>query len=290
MSDDRTTTARPAAEAQVRGMVSLLSDSNPEVLEASRGALLEQGEHARPFLEQALAGAQGQHERRIRAVLAAVRFPDAAEALLSHLAEGAELERGALLLARLVDGGPEPDTVGAALDAMARDVTAELAGRSAADDWIDALCEVLVEDRGLSGIPPDRAVPVDALLHGVTAGRGGLPLPLCMTWMLVARRVGIPLVGMNMPGHFLMRLDVPGELRVYDAFRGGMPMPWATCAQWLQRFGMDGRSLDALGCDDIELLLRSARNLVNLANADGDGWLVSRCMALLAAARQRLGR
>jgi regulator of sirC expression with transglutaminase-like and TPR domain len=290
MPDDAASTAAPASEGQLQAMLSLLSDPNPKVSDGSREALVGQGEHARPTLERALATTEGRDERRLRSILAAIRFPHADEALLEHLLGGPELERGALLLARLVDGGPEPDEVAAALDAMAADVSARLPDGDDPDVAMSALAAVLVEDRQLSGVPPEHAVPVDALLHGVTAGRGGMPLPLCMTWMLVARRCGIPLVGVNMPGHFLMRLDVPGELRVFDAFRGGLPMSRAHCEQWLARFGMEGVELDSLACDDTELLLRSVRNLVNLASADDDGRLAERGTKILATARLRLGR
>jgi regulator of sirC expression with transglutaminase-like and TPR domain len=290
MPDDAASTAAPASEGQLQAMLSLLSDPNPKVSEGSREALVGQGEHALSVLGQALGAAEGADERRLRSILAAIRFPHADEAFLEHLLGGPELERGALLLARLVDGGPEPDEVAAALDAMAADVSARLPEGDDPDVAMSALAAVLVEDRQLSGVSPEHAVPVDALLHGVTAGRGGMPLPLCMTWMLVARRCGIPLVGLNMPGHFLMRLDVPGELRVFDAFRGGLPMSREHCEQWLARFGMEEVGVDALGCDDAELLLRSVRNLVNLATADGDGRLAERGTKILATARLRLGR
>jgi regulator of sirC expression with transglutaminase-like and TPR domain len=290
MPDDAASTAAPASEGQLQAMVSLLSDSNPKVADGSREALVAQGEHALPTLGLALSAAEGVDERRLRSILAAIRFPHADEAFLEHLLGGPELERGALLLARLVDGGPEPDEVPAALDAMAADVSARLPDGDDPDVAMSALAAVLVEDRQLSGVPPEHAVPVDALLHGVTAGRGGMPLPLCMTWMLVARRCGIPLVGVNMPGHFLMRLDVPGELRVFDAFRGGLPMSREHCEQWLARFGMEGVEVDGLACDDTELLLRSVRNLVNLASADDDGRLAERGTKILATARLRLGR
>jgi regulator of sirC expression with transglutaminase-like and TPR domain len=289
-----TTSTEPVSEAQLRGMLSLLTDRNPKVVAASCKALRAQGAHARPQLEQALreAGPAGldRNARRLLSLLAAIRFPHAEEEFMDHLVAAPDLEQGVLLLARLVDGGPEPEGVTPALDAMAAKVSESLQGRDDPEAWMQALTGTLVGEHKLSAVPPDQAVPVDALLHGVTAGRGGLPLPLCMTWILVARRVGIPLVGVNMPGHFLMRLDVPGELRVFDAFRGGVPMSRETCARWLDHLGMDGLQLDALGCDDTELLLRSVRNLVSLASTDNDQDLAATGTRILGAAQNRLWR
>jgi regulator of sirC expression with transglutaminase-like and TPR domain len=274
---------QPVSESQTRAMISLLSDSNPKVVEGCRQALLAQGEAARLPLEMQLESATGRLARRVRSVLAAVRFPDADQQLLVHLQGQPDLERGALLIARLVDGGPEPDAAAETLDREAGLVMDLAAGDEEPDGQIEALRTVLRGRSGLTGVPPEESLPVDALLHGVTAGKRGMPLPLCMVWLLVARRAGIPLVGVNMPGHFLLRLDVPGRLRVYDAFSGGRPVARSACLRQLVAHGVPARSVRELGCDDLELLLRTLRNLVHLAASDGDKLLALRCSRLLAA-------
>lgn len=290
MAADPAPQSAAPTEARLRAIVSLLADDSPKVVATCRAALLGLGDAARPLLEQELAAAQGAHGRRLRSVLAGLRFPRADREVLEHLRGKPDLERGAQLLAQLVDGGPEADGVPAALDGLAAQVAARLGGKVEAAARLAALREVLVDGEHLSGVPAAEAVPVDALLHGVLLGRRGLPLPLCMVWILVARRLGIPLVGVNMPGHFLMRLMGPGRPRIFDAFRGGAPVPEAVTTRMLEQYGLEGRSLDDLHCDDLEILLRTLRNLVSLAEADDDPLLRQRAVRLLEAARSLLGR
>ncbi|MFT7463258.1 MAG: regulator of sirC expression with transglutaminase-like and TPR domain [Pseudohongiellaceae bacterium] len=291
MSHDMISEHDQTSEAQILGMISLLTDSSSEVIETCQQALIAQGEHARALVQERLAVVEGHHARRLRAILAAIRFPEAEAECIAYLSGTPSLETGALLIARLVDGGPEPDQLAAQLDAMAAAVRARLdvaePGAEEAEIMMAALGHVLVERFPPGNEPPSRAVPVDALLHGAATGRGGLPLPLCMTWILVARRTGIPLVGVNTPGHFLMRLDLPGQELVFDAPSGGRVIPRTTWEQMLARFGMQRSTLDELSCSDEEMLLRTLRNLINLADPEIDGGLGERAMRVLEAAMER---
>jgi len=63
----------------------------------------------------------------------------------------------------------------------------------------------------------------------VVARRTGIPISLGVLTMVVGRRLGVPLVGVGMPGHFLLRDQVDQEL-------------------YLDPFAR-GRRLDAEGCE-----------------------------------------
>lgn len=54
--------------------------------------------------------------------------------------------------------------------------------------------------------------PQAALLHKVLARRRGQPLSLSLIAMELARRLDIPLVGVNFPGHFLLRVPEADHL------------------------------------------------------------------------------
>ena len=58
-------------------------------------------------------------------------------------------------------------------------------------------------------------------MDDVLARRTGSPLLLGLLWMEVAARVGFPLYGCNVPGHFLLTAADP-ELQFFvDPFDGG---------------------------------------------------------------------
>ncbi len=82
----------------------------------------------------------------------------------------------------------------------------------------------LFDELGYSGNHDEYYDPRNSYLNQVLDRRLGNPISLAMVQMEVARRLGIPLDGVSVPGHFLVRLPVDGGLLVMDPFNGGRPL------------------------------------------------------------------
>lgn len=79
--------------------------------------------------------------------------------------------------------------------------------------------------------------PESALLHKVIESRRGRPLCLAMIALELARRLDIPLEGVNFPGHFLLR--VPGADHALDPCGGRRLYPKDCRELLLRQFGPD---------------------------------------------------
>ncbi|PAU54496.1 hypothetical protein BZL41_22245 [Pseudomonas sp. PIC25] len=106
--------------------------------------------------------------------------------------------------------------------------------------------------------------PQAALLHRVLQRRRGQPLSLALIALELARRLEIPLVGVNFPGHFLLR--VPGADHLLDPC-GGRRLYTRDCRELLARQYGPRAELDASHlrtCGERELIQRLSRNLRQL--------------------------
>ncbi|WP_285417656.1 tetratricopeptide repeat protein [Pseudomonas sp. efr-133-TYG-5] len=135
--------------------------------------------------------------------------------------------------------------------------------------------------------------PQAALLHRVLHTRRGQPLTLALISLELARRLEIPLVGVNFPGHFLLR--VPGADHLLDPCGGRRlyPNDWrellqrqyghhmklsaehlltATPVQMLQRLSRNLRQLH-LSHDDFIAALIDAERVLELGNASAADYL-----------------
>jgi regulator of sirC expression with transglutaminase-like and TPR domain len=65
--------------------------------------------------------------------------------------------------------------------------------------------------------------------------RTGIPITLAVLYMVLGRRIGLPLEGVSFPGHFLVRLRLRGGMLVLDPFAGGMPQSEAELRERLAR-------------------------------------------------------
>lgn len=128
----------------------------------------------------------------------------------------------------------------------------------------EGLCHHLFEGCGFRGDRDHYGDPRNSYLHEVIERRVGIPISLSVVAMEVGRRLGVPIVGIGMPGHFLARHqgDPPDFL---DAFAGGARLDEAGCEALFRAMGgvaWQPEFLDPVGPRVI--LTRMLTNLQNL--------------------------
>lgn len=164
--------------------------------------------------EQLRALAEALHRRRT---------VDALQAIFSKPDRDVDLLRAALLIARLDN---EEIDVEAYLEEVAR-MADEIRGRlkKGADeqDKIAALNKYLFEESGFHGSRRDYYSRSNSYLNEVIDDREGLPITLSLLYVETGRRLGLPLAGVGLPGHFLVALvSDDNQVRQYlDPFEGG---------------------------------------------------------------------
>jgi regulator of sirC expression with transglutaminase-like and TPR domain len=121
------------------------------------------------------------------------------------------LDRAALLIAAHAHPGLDVDAYLARLDELAS---------QCGEPVLAEVSHVLFGLEGFHGNDAEYYDPRNSYLDDVLDRHTGIPITLSVVLMEVARRVGITLRGVSMPGHFLVRLD--GEPPILlDPFEGG---------------------------------------------------------------------
>jgi regulator of sirC expression with transglutaminase-like and TPR domain len=80
------------------------------------------------------------------------------------------------------------------------------------------------------GNTDDYGDPRNSFLDAVVERRRGIPITLSVLLIEVARRNGVDVVGIGMPGHFLVR-EAAVDDRWYDPFHGGARLELLDCAR-----------------------------------------------------------
>jgi len=135
------------------------------------------------------------------------------------------LDQAAALIAAHAHPALDVDTVLGALDQLAAD-----AGVADAP----SLAEFLFVDRGFAGNTSDYSDPRNSYLDDVLNRRLGIPISLSVLMMEVGRRLDVPVAGVSMPGHFLVRPadDAPVW---FDPFHGGRQLDEDGCRELFRR-------------------------------------------------------
>lgn len=148
------------------------------------------------------------------------------------------------------------------------------------DGLIDHLFGSGEGDLGLFGDVETYEDPQNSYLDRVLDRRLGIPITLSVLAIVVGQRTGVPLNGVGMPGHFLVRHE--GHPRVLlDCFQGGKRLTSGDCQEILERIA--GGPLPGFDLVWLEptparaIVIRMLTNLRQRALATGDvsllGWV-----------------
>jgi regulator of sirC expression with transglutaminase-like and TPR domain len=94
-----------------------------------------------------------------------------------------------------------------------------------------ALASYLFDTLGFQGNREHYGDPRNSYLNDVLDRRTGIPISLSMLYVSIGERLGLPVKGVGMPGHFIVGVG-DGEARLFlDSFNGGLVLSEAECAE-----------------------------------------------------------
>ncbi|MEA2324548.1 MAG: hypothetical protein QOD81_4398 [Solirubrobacteraceae bacterium] len=152
---------------------------------------------------------------------------------------------------------------------------AELARAVAATDGMPeaqarACAEVLGARHGFAGDAERYDEPRNSMLDIVLERRRGLPILLSVVYVEVARRAGVPLAGIGLPGHFVVGHAGASPPLLLDPFAGGAPVEGEFAEHLVRPWG------------SLQIAMRMLNNLVGAYQRRGN------VAAALRAAEMRL--
>ena len=178
------------------------------------------------------------------------------------------LDRAALTIARTEYPDLDFDQYLRRLEELARRVKARLPRIADPGETITALNEVLFREEGFRGNRENYYDPRNSFLNDVLERKLGIPITLALVYMEVARRIGFPLFGVGLPGHFLLKhYDVEGRETLIDAFNNGAVVSARECQNRLDEIYSGQLPLQPeflLSVSRRQMLTRILNNLKNV--------------------------
>jgi len=220
--------------------------------------------------------------RRLAAAVYQRRVLDELLAALGRPGEKPQQEidqfHAALLLARLDNEEIDVDAYRREFDRMAEELRARLPPDADDKAKLAALNDYMFATNGFHGSRADYYNRANSYVNEVLDDREGLPITLSLLYMEFARRIGLNVVGIGLPGHFVV-MHVPPEGdgkdehegQLIDVFDSGQPMTRQQAGQIVQ--AATGRPLDDRWLRPIEqraILVRMLHNLRDIAGRAED--------------------
>jgi serine protease Do len=195
------------------------------------------------------------HEQALAELAKAAASPD----------EKLDLLHGGLLIARLDNDEIDVAAYQRQFDRLARELAARLRKGATDEQKLAELNKFFFTDNGFHGSRTNYYHRSNSYLNEVLDDREGLPITLSVVYAELGRRIGLNIVGVGLPGHFVVKHVRDEDEQLIDVFDGGTKLSRA-----------DAEKLAATKLTDEHfratprraILVRMISNLFSLAQAE----------------------
>ena len=117
-----------------------------------------------------------------------------------------DLAKGALLIAKDAYADLDIEAYLQRLNQMAEELQSQIGDEADTSDQINRLNHYLFEVQGFAGSSQEHYYdPRNSYLNEVLERKTGIPITLSVVYMEIGKRIGLPLVGVGFPGHFIVK-------------------------------------------------------------------------------------
>jgi len=214
----------------------LLGDEDVIVFQTIREKILSYGDEAAEWMRPHTLSSDKVLRRRAQEIvqhLARQAMDNRFLAFCLSQGEDLDIEEGAWLLARTQYPEINIAAYQALLDSYAADLRERLPSNAEAEPSLATINEYLFRGLKFCGNEQNYYEPDNSYLNRVMDRRTGNPISLCLVYLLIARRLRLPIAGIGMPGHFLLRFQSSTTEIFIDAFNRGKLLTKADCVKYL---------------------------------------------------------
>jgi regulator of sirC expression with transglutaminase-like and TPR domain len=226
-------------ESQIRALIRLLSDEDERIVQTISDKLIDIGPSAVPLLQEAEIE-QPEMAERIASVLEEIRggkLEDELVQLASMPEERMDLEQGAFLIARYAYPSLDVSVYTRLLDEMAQEVQDRIGPRASGEETVKTLNRYLFTEQGFKGNTKNYYEVDNSYLNRVIDRRTGIPISLSVVYLSIGKRLRLPVYGIGMPGHFLVKYESERYKIFVDCFNGGALLTEKNCQRFLTEAG-----------------------------------------------------
>jgi regulator of sirC expression with transglutaminase-like and TPR domain len=252
------------SESQRSALIKLLGDEDPAIYHQVRETILSHGPRAVGWLRPHTLSSDPALRRRAVEIVHHFGRQAADDKFLAFClkqGEDLDLEQGAWLLAQTRYPEINIEAYSAVLDGFAGDLRERLCDAGEPRQVVAVINSYLFEELHLAGNEENYYDPENSYLNCVLDRRTGNPINLCLLYMLLGRRLRLPIAGIGLPGHFICRYQSTAEEIYIDAFSHGKTLTKADCVQYLVQGNYSLREDYMAPVTPRRMLLRICSNL-----------------------------
>lgn len=252
-------------ENEIRALISLLDDDDPEVAVLVEQQIKKLGNEAIPVLENQWQenGLNADLQQKIENIIHELNFSKVLERL-EHWKNNDDrsLLEGLWIIATY----QYPDL---ALEYLQKkiydiyfDVWLEMRETIHPHDEVRLLNQVFFEKYKFAPNTKNFHSPANSMLNQVLETKKGNPISLCIIYLLVAQKLGMKVYGVNLPKLFVLTYKNDKTQFYINVFNRGIIFAKKDIDEFIKQLNLEPKDIFYEPCSNLEIIRRVLRNLI----------------------------
>ncbi len=263
---------------EVEALIKLLDDSDVEIHQHVEDRLLSYGMEVVPTLEHFWESSMDMIlQQRIENLIHKIQFDSVKQDIQTWALSGAfDLLNGFLIVSRYQYPDLDEQKIINQIEAIKRDAWIELSYDTSPIEKVKILNHVIYNIHGFTGNVSNYHDPQNSYINIVMESRRGNQISMAIIYSVIAQRLDIPIVGVNLPQHFILAYldekkefpeivdeDESGILFYINAFNKGFIFNKRDVDYFLKQLNLQHNPMFYKPCSNIQIIKRVIRNLIN---------------------------
>jgi len=267
-------------DSELNHLIKLLDDEDESIYSNIRERFLSYGDLSSNFLKDFAEDDNFLLRKRANEIISTINL-ERLEKKFGELAGKKDfLEEAVFLIAEFGYPGYNKQKYRDKLNLMAEDVKRNLTqinpdiNSVSAISKLNALNAYMFEEKGFTGNKDDYYDTDNSYINRVIDTGLGIPITLSAIFMFIARRLNMPVFGVNLPGHFIIKyMDEEDEFFI-DPFNHGIIVSRPEATEFIKNLGMTDEEFEKIPylniAEDKDIVLRMLRNLSDIYGKKND--------------------
>lgn len=266
---------------EFENLIKLLDDEDESIYGNIKDRFLSHGNPSSEFLKRYSGSENLLIKKRASEIISIINFEETEQKFLRLMEKDDPniLEDAIFLIASLNYPGININSYIKQLDEMANDINLLLSGVDDSGslkilDTLNTINEYLFFKKGFKGNEENYYDPDNSYMNKVMDEKKGIPVTLSILYLLITRRLDLPVYGLSLPGHFILKYSDENEEFFIDPFNKGIIISIKEAQKFIKNIGMTDEEFKEIpylkNSTDREIVLRVMRNLSEIYKKTGE--------------------
>jgi regulator of sirC expression with transglutaminase-like and TPR domain len=261
-------------DTELSHLIKLLDDEDEGIYSNIRERFLSYGDLSSNFLKDFAEDENVLLRKRVNEIISTINIDRLEKKFIELSSKKDILEEAVFLIAEFGYPGYYKQKYKDKLNFMAEDIRKNLIkinpdiNSLSAISKLNAINAYLFGEKGFAGNKDDFFDTDNSYINRVIDTGLGIPVTLSAVYIFIARRLNMPVFGINLPGHFIIKyMDETDEFFI-DPFNQGIIVSRPEATEFIKNLGMTDEEFEKIPylniAEDKDIVLRMLRNLSDI--------------------------